>query len=183
MHVMLDLETMGNSSTAAIVAIGAVVFNEEGFPTPAREFYATVDLESSVREGMSVDASTVYWWLQQSEEARKALLAPDKYSLPSALGAFARFIRECPEYTKDREVCVWGNGATFDNVILSNAYKLCEMQRPWSYQGDRCYRTVRNLAPRITVESVGVAHNALDDAKYQANVLIAIARELNIVLK
>lgn len=30
MHVMIDLETMGTSNTAAIVAIGAVAFDIDG---------------------------------------------------------------------------------------------------------------------------------------------------------
>ena len=49
MHVMLDLETMGNGANAAIIAIGAVSFNENGV---ADRFYKQVALQSSVSIGL-----------------------------------------------------------------------------------------------------------------------------------
>jgi len=54
LDVMLDLETMGNGSSAAIIAIGAVEFDMvEG--TLGNEFYSVVDLDSSVQAWM-IDA-------------------------------------------------------------------------------------------------------------------------------
>lgn len=68
-HIMLDLETMGSGSHAAIVAIGAVVFSPSSSEIESNEFYAVVDLNSSAHYG-NLDASTVQWWLQQDHEAR-----------------------------------------------------------------------------------------------------------------
>lgn len=69
--VMLDLETMGNGPRAAIVAIGAVEFDLDTGAVGER-FYTPVDLATSVSLGGEMDASTVLWWMQQSDEARAA---------------------------------------------------------------------------------------------------------------
>ena len=61
--VMIDLETMGVNTKAAIVAIGAVgmdVINNKVIP--GSEFYCIVDLESSVQNEGIMDASTVLWY-------------------------------------------------------------------------------------------------------------------------
>ena len=75
---------------------------------------------------------------------------------------------------------MWGNGAEFDNVILSQAYKNVEKEVPWQYYNNRCYRTVKNLFPHIEMERVGAHHNALDDAKSQAEHLLGIIRTVGL---
>ena len=159
---MLDLETMGNNSYAAIVAIGAVRFNDN----IRDSFYEIVDLESSVSLGMKMDASTIMWWLAQSEPARSELIKDGALSLPVALIQFSRWIGD--------GAVVWGNGATFDNVILTNAYKCAGLERPWKFRNDACYRTIKNMNKHVKLSRSGTHHNALDDAKSQAEHLINI---------
>ena len=69
--VMIDLETAGLSPNAPIAAIGAVRFNPEGGPTvgPHAEFYVAVNLVGQAPR----DASSVYLWMEQSDEARAAV--------------------------------------------------------------------------------------------------------------
>jgi len=159
MHVMLDLETMGISHDAAIVAIGAVLFNETGIKD---SFYQTIDLRSSADFG-EIDASTVLWWMSQSDAAKKDIIEAEC----DIFVALERFSIWIPDY-----VNVWGNGADFDNVILANAYKTLNMTVPWSYHGNKCFRTVKSMNPKPNIERLGIHHNALDDATYQANYLI-----------
>jgi exodeoxyribonuclease VIII len=157
-EVMVDLETLGNGSNAVIISIGACAFD----PASGRiesEFYTNVDPQSCVDAGLKMDVSTVMWWMKQSDEARAAFLRPN-VPLPLALDMFKGWYPQ--------GAALWGNGATFDNVILSNAYTLVGVNRPWHYTKDRCYRTLKALRPDIKQDKVGVAHNALDDAKYQA---------------
>ena len=73
-EIMLDLETMGLGPDAAIVAIGAVAFDTSTLAIDPCKFFVAVDLESSVRSGGVMDASTVMWWMQQDEVARRILL-------------------------------------------------------------------------------------------------------------
>lgn len=157
---MVDLETLGNGSNAVIVSIGAVEFDNLGV---GREFYALIDPQSCVDIGMQIDASTVLWWMKQPDDARKALTAGGHVPIKEALFAFTNWMREV------EAAYVWGNGATFDNVILANAYRKADIPQPWKYYNDRCYRTLKNLYPTVEQPAdIGTAHNALDDAKWQA---------------
>ena len=64
---------------------------------------------------------------------------------------------------------VWGNGSTFDISIMENILNMYRIKLPWSYNGVMDLRTFRRFIARgATVENLGVAHNALDDAKSQA---------------
>lgn len=163
-RIMLDLETMGNSTQAAIVAIGAVEFGEGKI---VRKFHLLVDLQSSIDAGLVADASTFLWWMEQSYEARKIFCADgDRFSLREALIRFKNWCHPDAE--------VWGNGASFDNAILSTAYRKIGLEQPWKFWNDRCYRTIKNLHRDVQFERVGLYHNAVDDAESQALHLMKI---------
>lgn len=166
-NIMIDLETMGTSSNAAIIAIGACKFGSKGVTD---KFYEVVDLGNAVKWGMTMDTSTVLWWMQQSEEARGEF-ARKGISLPAALEAFAGWI--------EKDDKIWGNGSDFDNVILANAYRLCGQELPWKFWNNRCYRTLKGLFTKIEAgDRAGTHHNALDDAIFQAEHTIRIMGSL-----
>jgi hypothetical protein len=165
--VMVDLETLGNGSKSVITSIGAVRFDRDGL-LPGT-FYMNVDPESCAAAGLEIDASTVMWWMQQSDAARAAFKVKGE-PLGFVLQSFTEWY--------PAGAALWGNGATFDNVILANAYRALGMKQPWSYSKDRCYRTLKNLFPHVTQEAVGTAHNALDDAKYQALHAVKLLKEI-----
>lgn len=173
MNIMLDLETMGTRPDAAIVAIGAVTFNPaDGLL--GETFYRTVDLGSAIRAGGVIDGETVAWWLTQSEEARAALLVnPQPIHL-----VLADFSLWCRRQAAEADLLVWGNGATFDNVVVSTAYERIGLRRPWGTFADRCYRTVKAQRRDIKMARSGTHHNALDDAISQAVHLCEIFRAL-----
>ena len=182
-HVMLDLETMGVRPTSAIIAIGAVAFEmprlaEGGFDATdgknliipgktGEEFYCVIDLESCVQAGLTLDASTILWWMQQSDEARKQFDRPG-VDIYEALMQFSDWMKNVGgKY-------VWGNGAAFDNVLLTNAYQVCEKTQPWKCWDDRCYRTMKAQYPNVKMNRVGTHHQAVDDARSQAIHLMEI---------
>lgn len=165
MHVMVDLETMGNRPNAPIVAIGAVSFDKNGV---VDGFYETTPLQEAIDAGAVMDPDTVLWWLKQDEAARMELTKPASSSLSAALDRFAVFVAD---FGTDG---VWGNGASFDNVILHETYRRMGRQSPWPFWKDRCYRTVKNMFPEIEMKREGTHHNALDDAKSQAIHLLEI---------
>ena len=170
-NVMLDLETMGNGSNAAIIAIGAVEF----FPETGllgREFYEVISLESSAANGGVIDASTILWWMQQSAEARAEFVQEGQHIF-TALQLFSAWIPE--------KALVWGNGADFDNVILRAAYNNSGMVAPWKFYNSRCFRTLKNLFPKVQKPVDGpVAHKALDDARWQAEQAILMLQQLTV---
>lgn len=167
MHVMIDLETMGTRPDAPIVAIGAVKFDAERIRD---EFYVNVNLKSAVEEGgAKIDPDTVMWWMKQDDEARGAL-ERDCVGVTIALYKFREWLKP-----HDPEG-VWGNGATFDNVLLGESYRRIGLTAPWPFWADRCYRTVKNLYPDVPLVRSGTHHNAVDDARTQAEHLIAISK-------
>lgn len=169
MHVMLDLETMSTGHNAAIVSIGAVKFDRDQI---LNTFYTNVDLASCVDVGLEIDPNTIMWWLEQSQEAQEALLG-QTIDITGALEKFNRWLGVNYDGMK-----IWGNGSDFDNVILRNAYKQCNITAPWKYSGNMCYRTIKNLYSGIKIQREGVQHNALQDAVDQANHLIEINKEM-----
>jgi hypothetical protein len=167
-HIAIDLETLGNGTNAVVVAIGACAFDAKHM-TP---FYTHITAQSAVEAGLVMDASTVMWWLSQSDEARAALTRDDGVPLTTALEDFAEWLSV---YNVQG---VWGNGIAFDNVILRNAYKAIGMLPPWQFRADRDMRTLVwehqelfDEDPREVVDKVGTDHNALDDALFQADVV------------
>lgn len=164
MHIMIDLETMGTRPNAPIVSIGAVTFDADGI---AREFYRNVDLKTSVAGGGVIDPDTVMWWLRQDNPAREALTDEAGIAITYALDDLTKWF---PTTVSG----VWGNGASFDNVLLSESYIRAGMQQPWPFWKDKCYRTVKGMYPDVALERSGTHHNALDDARTQAEHLIAI---------
>lgn len=163
-NIMLDLETMGNGPNAAIVAIGAVEFDLDKLEV-GEQFYEIVDFASSIGLGGEVTASTILWWLQQSDKARSEIYSDKAVSFFTATD---RLTYWCRKISVKENLKVWGNSSAFDNVILRTAYQRGGMEPPWDFWNDRCYRTVCGLMlPKIKFEHVGEHHRAVDDAMSQ----------------
>lgn len=181
-HLMVDMETMGNSPDAPIVSIGAVFFEPSTGNTGA-EFYQVVSLESSMSFGMKPDASTIQWWLKQSSEARSAILVDEAMGLLETLELLADFIAENAA-NGSHTVQLWGNGCSFDNVILRRAYALTDTPFAVPFWNDRDVRTMVELGksvginPRFDIPFEGDMHNALSDARHQVKYVSAIWQRL-----
>ncbi|EFH7981476.1 3'-5' exoribonuclease [Escherichia coli] len=178
-HLMIDLETMGTNTNAPIVVIGAVFFDPQtGEIGPV--FYIVISLTDAMNTGAVPDGGTIEWWLKQSSEARAAILT-DQVKLKDALSQFRKFINE---YSDEKFVQVWGNGATFDNAILRTSYERLDIPCPWRYHNDRDVRTIVELGKTIDFDArtvipfEGVRHNALDDARHQAKYVTATIQKL-----
>ncbi|WKU77966.1 3'-5' exoribonuclease [Escherichia albertii] len=175
-HLMIDLETMGKNHDAPIISVGAVFFEPQtGDLGP--EFSKTINLETA---GGVIDRDTIKWWLKQSREAQSAILT-DEIPLDDALLQLREFI---DENSGEFFVQVWGNGTSFDNVILRRSYERQGIPCPWHYCNDRDVRTIVELGgamdfdARTAIPFEGERHNALDDARYQAKYVSAIWQKL-----
>ncbi|HQX04984.1 MAG TPA: 3'-5' exonuclease [Flavobacterium sp.] len=159
-HLMLDIETMGNKSNSAIVSIGAVEFNIETGKT-GKEFYRNVSLKSSIDLGLNIDADTVMWWMNQSDDARKSLTNEKAISISQALVDFREFCT--------KEYQIWGNSARFDLGLMQDAYNKANIDIPWDFRKERCVRTLVSFNPEIkkNLAFKGTAHNALSDCYHQ----------------
>jgi len=166
-HMMVDIETLGLDIDAAIVAIGAVIFDPRGDQFED-EFQITISKASNRREGRSIDPKTVEWWSQQSKEAQEAVFGGSHESLNVAIDHFTKWIN-CLNPTCTR---VWAKSPDFDCKMLENTCKHMGRIWPFKFWETRCCRTAMELAypegnfPAMEVE--GPMHDALSDAKRQA---------------
>lgn len=160
-QVMIDIETMGQTSQAPIIAIGAC----EVCALP-ETFYRVVNLESAVEAGGIIDAATVQWWMRQPDAARAEFRDHAGDELTDVLLSFARWLEAlCPDRN---ELIVWANGASFDFPILAESFRRCGMPRPWHFWNERDYRTIKAMHPNLKAEQNRVKHNALNDALTQS---------------
>lgn len=167
-HCMIDLETMGTRPGDVILSIGAVMFDVNGIHD---EFYIAIDPKDSKAQGFKAQKSTLEWWAKQVPAAQQAAFG-GKETIRGALDSFDVWLRS----QGYKDIRVWGNGADFDQPILTAAFNTLKMETPWKFYNSRCYRTVKGLYPTVRLERTGTHHNALDDAKTQATHLIEIAK-------
>ena len=174
-HVMLDLETWGTKPGCALRSIGAVSFNVDGNSNGwiGDEFYRNIDAQSCLDAGLTKEPSTVDWWERQSPEAQAALRI-NPLPLLTVVGEFHDWLRFV------RGEFVWSHGGNFDEPIWSAAAHAVGAKVPWKFWNARCTRTLYHVAdfdPR-TLPRSGTYHNALDDARYQAQCVCAAMQRL-----
>lgn len=176
MHIMIDLETLSTASNALILSIGAARFDPLGDGI-VDSFHIGIDYSDCVkpfRNKFDIDPATVRWWMSADQAlARQALNELHRVDLASAVEGFHLWYGA-------KEQPVWGNGAAFDNVILKHLFEMLGMDPPWDYRLDRCFRTLRKLAPAVMPVDYGTAHDALSDAIAQALHMQAIVKHLNL---
>jgi hypothetical protein len=165
-HCMLDIETLNTTPDSVVATIGAVLFNPEDTDTPdtvfapgSRTFYTRLDIQSQLDRGRTVSASTLAWWMGQSDQARKDAFQPSQFSVDVMLKVFTGHM-----YGVEH---LWGNGSTFDNVIIEHLLRDYGIEIPWDYRAHRDLRTAKHMGQPCSPPDVGTAHNALDDAVYQ----------------
>ena len=171
-HIMLDTETLGLDGNAIILSIGAVVFDVD--KDLGDEFYTDINPESFPG---SVDISTIKWWMEQCHSGVPVPMA-GILALPAAMGLFNDWLLKVCDGDAKRLV-VWANGTDFDIPKLVNAYKLCGAKVPWGYSAVRDARTIYKVYSSYGLKPPELnKHNALADARWQAEYLVSIFRNL-----
>ena len=175
-HAMIDIETLGRRPGCPVLSIGVVWFDPEcnGWKPRHKGFYVKFDFQEVVdicRDGL--DPATIAWWMQQSDDARKELVSSEGTTeLVPGLQAMAQFLTHHSEDKDLRDVYVWGNSNLFDLGILQYLYDHFGLDVPWHYARDMNVRTVVWMAKTFfgieRPAMSGTAHNALDDARHQA---------------
>lgn len=177
-HVMVDIETLGLVPGSVILSVGAVKFDLGISRVQSREeiaqnaFYEVLSLESSIDDGFEVDGDTLKWWMRQSKEAQEEAfdVKGERSSLPyDVLQRLTSWF--------DKDAYIWGNGANYDVVLLESYYQKFGITPPWNFRNIRCFRTLKNTNSydKALVSPCKIAHHALEDAIYQAQVLQAIS--------
>lgn len=163
--VMLDFETLGNGKDKCICQVAAVYFNNITGEI-GQEFKANIDAASHEQYGGKLDASTVYWWLKQSNEARLSITNGELREITSAFIDLNDFLNGAKR--------IWSH-ATFDFVTLVDTMKQIGLKPSFSYKVGLDLRTLTYLGG-VKIDKIvreGTHHDALDDCKYQVKYCVA----------
>ena len=164
-NVMIDIETLSTANDAAVISIGAVAFDIDSGERSSG-WHWQIDLASAMVNGR-VDASTLKWWITQSNEAKMASFE-GKLSSLSAMRELTLLF--------EPDTFVWAKGPSFDVAILESLCRHLRIHAPWSHRNVMCVRTIIKLAKmQGFVEPDDIqgltSHNPMDDAIYQAMVV------------
>lgn len=162
--LMVDCETLDVGECPVILSIGAVVFNDSEL---VASFSAKISTASCELIGCTTSEETKKWWEQQSEEARSSAFGGTR-EINEVMLNLIRFYEgyECHE--------IWSRGSLADIRWINNILDKLEIDKPWKYYQEMCFRTLLKMAPDLIPGFSGTPHNALDDAINQAKQLIYI---------
>ena len=170
--IMIDIETFSTNSNGVIVSISAVQFDlTDG--ALGEEFEIGLTINDQIAKGAVIDGDTVMWWLKQDKTAQNKLTNLVPVGVDNALITFNRWIYSLygEKYDQLRNIRLWGNGATFDNVLVRNLYKRQGITFAIPYWGDNDVRTAVTLKGIDTrdYKFKGIKHYGIDDCKHQIN--------------
>lgn len=164
-RVMIDIEALGLNPGAAILSIGAVRFDAEDC---GETFYWSISIESCEAAGLSIEADTLTWWLDQDDIVRECLTGGEELS--DALQALTEFYGDADE--------VWAYSPSYDCALLEAAYDAVGLDEPWSYRDKRDCRTLAAVSEWPDLDRHDPKHHALGDAIYQARQTVVALQHL-----
>lgn len=178
-RVMIDLETLAISKDAAIMSIGAAVFDLHA-ETVLDEWVQNVDVMSCAEYGLVTDSSTMEFWRRPENAEAFGEMGKDAVHLRDALEMLRAWLLR----NVDKEdVEPWANGTSFDLAILEVAFNRVRLPLPWKFYNERDYRTMKCMYRDVAKpEFKGTKHNALDDARFQAEHLLRIIKAKSLCL-
>lgn len=177
-HIMTDIETLGTKGGATIIQVAAATFDITTGKVLS-QYNRIVDIEKV--DDLSVDGSTIKWWLNTDKELLTKLLHSGTVSEQEMIVEFHEWLSNQGEL---KERYLWGNGILFDNQKLQDKMRFYGLDYPIYYRNDRDVRTIVDLASKklnMTEEELKEsfkdeslhAHDAYDDVLYQINLVVS----------
>lgn len=174
---MVDLETLGTKPDSTIIQIAAASFNIKTGDIYS-EFNESVDIGKNNTN--NITGSTLKWWMTTNKDLFNDILSRGQYSSEDTLIMFHRWLLN---ESARGELHLWGNGILFDNNMIQHQFEAIGKEYPIHFTNDRDVRTLVELASmkldmtsrelKRTYEDPNlIAHDALDDVKYQINLAV-----------
>lgn len=187
-HVMIDTETLGRAPGSMVRSVAAVEFDPRTGETGRQKVWK-IDLADSIRYGFKVEASTLKWWMMQSDEARREFMEGAETPLEDFLEDFMQFIAATDE---GNDFTLWCLQLDFDVAMLRSMYSWynlnvhgCDEEvLPWDF------RKVRDVRPYMdALDSAGLLppkvadrHTPLADCMAQIN-CVHLVEKNNLVVR
>ena len=172
-HIMIDNETFGTRKNAVVVSVGAVAFDLDGTIDINGGLHYALNVDEQLAAGRSMNASTLKWWLEQSESARGAQM-DQAVSVSYFLDRFDYFVRDRTGGSGK----IWCKGANFDIALLDSLYEHAGRKRPYAYNALGDTRSFEKFYTLADNPPDGVYHDALSDAVWQAQQLQNLCRRM-----
>lgn len=182
--LMIDLETLGTTPGSIILSIGACFFDRNTSEI-GEVFYTEINTQSCKDAGLTASADTIAWWERQSGDAKALLERCRSSNSLSALETAKQFIEWVNKQSFGSFTSVWANDPTFDCKLLEALLATCGESTPWPFWQERSCRTAVEIGlamginPKKEIPFTGIQHNALDDAKHQAEYVSAVFQQIN----
>lgn len=187
-HVMIDTETLGRTPGSVVRSVAAVEFDPQTGETGRQKVWK-IDLTDSIRYGFKVEASTLKWWMMQSDEARREFVEGAETPLEDFFEEFMEFLADTK---KEKDFTLWCLQLDFDVAMLRsmyswynlNVYRCDEEVLPWNF------RKVRDVRPYMdALDSAGLLppkvadrHTPLADCLAQIN-YVHLVEKNNLVVR
>lgn len=177
--MMTDIETLSVRSDAAVISIGAALFDEKEVLKTEGWVIDLAHIHGHISGG------TLKWWMEQDAAARE-------FSMSGKLtNGMAAFNFKCFMNSQGEPTEFWANDPNFDYTILqswwyrihddhkiyNNMHELAPGDWPISYKKMRSYRTIIAEAEALGWNQKDhwenfVMHNPIEDAANQARMVI-----------
>lgn len=179
--ISIDLETYSNMpEIAAIASIGMAAYRWDN-GEQVDEYFAIIRNDSALAFGQS-DEDTMNWWKKQPEHAQRVLHSGNT-TIPDALTALHDKIRPFNDKAAGTRADIVARAPSFDCAILRRHFEAAKINCPWRYWQERDHRTYEEAWLSVLptgqafpsyIDYAPVAHDALLDAKKQAEYLLAL---------
>lgn len=180
---MIDIETAGTTARAPVIDIGCVAIRDGALVASHRYQINIIEYDTRYRGQFDVDLQCmVDFWSNQPVTTRNNVFGglnvgrswSQHSTISVALHNLSLFLD-----SQTNKKHIWAKPPQFDLVILRHAYQVVGLTPAWHFREERCFRTLldenKHLVPDLeNFPSVGMEHNALDDALYQAKLFLAI---------
>lgn len=183
LDLSIDIETLGKGPEAPVVAIGWCWFSwDNPGIQPHGMQYHVLNVEQQMKAGAVADYDTISWWMQQSDAARSANFPHDysRTNFEAPLDVIPHLLEEV-----NRAKQIWAKGPDFDCVILNSMVRrAAPFNYPWPFWKHRDVRTaMRIVSTAYPAIHAADAHNALNDAVHQANLMREAGRTMQELYK
>lgn len=185
-HFMFDIETLATGTNAIVASVGLVIFNRE------KELFTdsyNLDIDEQISIGRKFDVDALLFWTRQPEAVfKKTFNTKDPWDIESFFDEILKnlfahgIVNGDYGHADNPPVSVWSHGLDFDIPILENLYQdarsiWTEFEIPprklWPHNVGRCFRTYSKMTgcQSLVVKDISKTHDALEDAKWQAECL------------
>lgn len=174
----IDIETLGTLVDSQILSIGAAMFNLK-----TGKIFSTLYIPIKIDMNKHINATlgTITFWTKQAVDNPKALKGLFNNKSTNAVGMLGALC-DLQTFCKiNKPSTVWANSPKFDTSMLEYQFQQHDVKVPWSFNADRCMRTLRQFAGPLNIEFEGVEHNALSDAIWQAKYISAACNKLKLI--